>query len=147
MACPPVNGYHAGMESEARGDGGRMEPKFYSSAQVEGSVGAPVAEAGVKLTALHGAPPGEPGGLSALRILQQAQLGMKSLSKIKEEIQEKGMAVEKTSERKEWNPGSKDRPRRDAAQKATDALKKGADAARGRGRRKGRMYQRAGIRN
>jgi hypothetical protein len=58
----------------------------------------------------------------------------------------------KTSERREWNPGPKesgqvDRPRREAAQKAMDALKKGADATRGRGRRKGRMYQRAGIRN
>ncbi len=46
--------------------------------------------------------------------------------------------MEKTSGRKEWNPGSKvsgqeDRPRREAAQKAMDALKKGADATRGRG--------------
>ncbi len=70
--------------------------------------------------------------------------------KIKEEIQEKGLDIEKTSGRKEWNSGSggsgqEDRPRREAAQKATDALKKGADATRGRG--KGRMYQRAGIRN
>ncbi len=129
-----------------------MEPKLHSSAQVEGSVGAPVAGAEVKMTALHGAPPVEPGGLSTLRILQQVQLGMESLSKIKEEIQEKGLEVEKTSERREWNPGPKesgqvDRPRREAAQKAVDALKKGADATRGRGRRKGRVYQRAGIRN
>jgi hypothetical protein len=58
---------------------------------------------------------------------------------------------EKTSGRKEWNTGSgggdEHRPKREAAQKAMDALKKGADATRGRGRRKGRMYQRAGIRN
>jgi hypothetical protein len=39
------------------------------------------------------------------------------------------------------------RPKREAAQKAIDALKKGADATRGRGRRRGRVYQRAGIRN
>jgi hypothetical protein len=61
-------------------------------------------------------------------------------------------AMKRTSGRKEWNPGPRgsgqeDRPRREAAQKAMDALKKGADATRGRGRRKGRMYQRAGIRN
>jgi hypothetical protein len=43
--------------------------------------------------------------------------------------------------------GQEDRPRREASQKAMDALKKGADATRGRGRRKGRMYQRTGIRN
>jgi hypothetical protein len=77
---------------------------------------------------------------------------MESLSKIREEIEEKRLEIEETSEGREWNPGSKDsgledRPRREAAQKAMDALKKGADAARGRGRRKGRMYQRAGIRN
>jgi hypothetical protein len=62
------------------------------------------------------------------------------------------LEVEKTSRKREWNSGSggsgqEDRPRREASQKAMDALKKGADATRGRGRRKGRMYQRAGIRN
>ncbi len=94
LGMPPVNGYHAGMESGAQGDGGRMEPKFYSSAQVERSGGAPVTEAEVKLTALHGAPPVEPGGFSASRILQQVQLGMESLSKIREEIQEKRLEIE-----------------------------------------------------
>jgi hypothetical protein len=129
-----------------------MEPKFYPSAQVERSGGAPVAEAEVKLTALHGAPPVEPGGFSASRILQQVQLGMESMSRIREVIQEERLEMERTSGRKEWNSGSggsgqEDRPRRVATQKAMDALKKGADATQGRGRRKGRMYQRAGIRN
>ena len=53
---------------------------------------------------------------------------------------------------KEYNPdleknSQESRPKREAARKAMDALKKGADATRGRGRRKGRVYQRAGIRN
>ena len=43
--------------------------------------------------------------------------------------------------------GLESRPRRKAAQKATDALKKGAQATRGRGHRRGRMYQRAGAIN
>jgi hypothetical protein len=69
-----------------------------------------------------------------------------------QEIQRNGSERRETSRRKDWNPGSggsglQDRPRREAAQKAMGALKKGADAIRGRGRRKGRMYQRAGIRN
>ncbi len=56
------------------------------------------------------------------------------------------------SESKEYDPGSGEndqegRPKREAAQKAMDALKKGADATRGRGRRRGRVYQRAGARN
>jgi hypothetical protein len=152
LGMPPVNGYHAGMEPGTRGEGGRMEPRFYFSAQVERSVGTPMAEKGVKPAALHRVPPVEPGGFSISQVLQQVQLGMESLSKVKEEVQEKRLEVEKTSRRKEWNTGSggsgqEDRPRREAAQEAIDALKKGADAAQGRGRRKGRMYQRAGIRN
>jgi hypothetical protein len=98
------------------------------------------------------APPVEPGGFSARWILQQVQLGVEGLSKIKAEIQRVGQERGETSGGKEWNSGSggssqEDRPRGEAAQKAMDALKKGADATRGRGRRKGRMYQKAGIRN
>jgi hypothetical protein len=56
------------------------------------------------------------------------------------------------SEASEYGPDSgessqESRPKREAAQKAMDALKKGADETRGRGRRKVRVYQRAGIRN
>jgi hypothetical protein len=43
--------------------------------------------------------------------------------------------------------GQESRPKREAAQKATNALKKGADATRGRGCGRGRVYQKAGIRN
>jgi hypothetical protein len=39
------------------------------------------------------------------------------------------------------------RPRREAVRKATEALRKGADAIRGRGRRKSRIYQGAGGNN
>jgi hypothetical protein len=61
-------------------------------------------------------------------------------------------AAKKNSEGREYNSGSGEsgqdsRPKREAAQKAMDALKRGADATRGRGRRKGRLYQRAGIKN
>ncbi len=64
---------------------------------------------------------------------------------------ERGAAKERP-EAREYNPGlgesgQEGRPKREAAQKAMDALKKGADATRGRGRRRGRVYQRAGIRN
>jgi hypothetical protein len=78
---------------------------------------------------------------------------MEGLVKIKEEVQRAGQeATRKNPGDRDWNPGSGEngqdsRPKREAAQKAMDALKKGADATRGRGRRKGRMYQRAGVRN
>ncbi len=61
-------------------------------------------------------------------------------------------AAKERHEIKEYDPdleknSQESRPKREAAQKAMDALKKGADATRGRGRRRGRVYQRAGIRN
>jgi hypothetical protein len=61
-------------------------------------------------------------------------------------------AAKENLEEKEYKPGSGekgqgDRPEREAAQKAAEALKKGADATRGRGQRKSRLYQGAGARN
>jgi hypothetical protein len=94
----------------------------------------------------------EPGGFSARRILHQIQQGMEGLEKMRNEALEAGQeAAERNPEGREYNSGSREsgqdgRPKREAAQKAMDALKKGADATRGRGRRKGRLYQRAGIR-
>jgi hypothetical protein len=95
----------------------------------------------------------EPGGFSVRRILQQVQQGMEGLAKVKEEVlRAKQEVTGGNPGGREWNPGSGEngqdsRPKKEAAQKATDALKKGADATRGRGQRKGRMYQRAGVRN
>ncbi len=73
--------------------------------------------------------------------------------KIKNEVLRAGQrAAEENPGGEEYNlgPGENsqgDRPKREAAQKATEALKKGADATRGRGQRKGRLYQGAGNRN
>jgi hypothetical protein len=55
-------------------------------------------------------------------------------------------------DRKERIPSAEEmsrenRPRREAARKATEALKKGADEIRGRGKRRGRIYQGAGALN
>ncbi len=107
----------------------------------------------VSAATLDGNPPVEPGGFSVRRILQQIQQGMEGLAKIKNEVLKAGQeATRRDPEGRECNPGSGEggqnsRPKREAAQKAMDALKKGADATRGRGQRKGRMYQRTGIRN
>jgi hypothetical protein len=102
LGMPPVNGYGADMGSGAQGERGRTEPMFHPSARIENGMRTPAAEKGISPAALGRDPPVVPGGLSALRILQQVQLGMESLSKIKMEIQEKGPEVnEKTSGRKE----------------------------------------------
>ncbi len=61
-------------------------------------------------------------------------------------------STKKKPEGREYSSGPREsgqdsRPKREAAQRAIEALKKGADASRGRGQRKGRLYQRAGTRN
>jgi hypothetical protein len=95
----------------------------------------------------------EPGGLPVRRILQQIQLGVEGLVKIRNEVLRAGQgAAEENPEGREYNPGSGEngqgsRPMREAVQKATEAMKKGADATRGQGQRKGRLYQRASTRN
>ncbi len=95
----------------------------------------------------------EPGGHPIGRILQQIQLGVEGLARIRNEVlNTKREAAKERPEARECNPGLGEssqvsRPMREAAQKAMDALKKGADATRGRGRRRGRVYQRAGIKN
>ena len=110
-------------------------------------------EGRISSTTVKGGPPVEPGGLPVRRILQQIQLGVEGLVRIRNEVLRVGQgAAKENPEDREYKPGSGEngqgsRPKREAAQKATEALKKGADATRGRGQRKGRLYQRAGTRN
>ncbi len=107
----------------------------------------------ISSTAVRGGLPVEPGGLPTRRILRQIQLGFEGLVRIRNEVLRAGQgATEENPEGRESNPGSGEngqgnRPKREAVQKATEAMKKGADATRGRGQRKGRLYQRAGTRN
>ena len=110
-------------------------------------------EGRISSTTVKGGPPVEPGGLPVRRILQQIQLGVEGLVRIRNELLRVGQGAAKENlEDKEYKPGSGEngqgnRPKREAAQKATEALKKGGDATRGRGQRRGRLYQRAGTRN
>jgi hypothetical protein len=123
------------------------------SAWFGNSGGTLTTEKGISSATLERNPPEEPGGFSVKRILQQVQPGMEGLARIKNEVLKAGQeAARRDPEGREYNPGSGEsgqdgRPKREAAQKAMDALRKGADATRGRGRRKGWVYQRAGIRN
>ncbi len=107
----------------------------------------------VSSAAAEGSQPVEPGGHSIGRILQQIQLGVEGLERIRSEIMRVGQdkAKEVPGER-EGGPDSREkdqdyRPEGETAPKAEEALKRGADAARGRGQRKSRLYQRAGTRN
>ncbi len=153
LGMPPVNGYNTSVGPGSQRTRDQAELMFPPSAWFDNSGGTLATEKGFSPAAPNGGPPVEPGGFSVRQILQQVQRGMEGLTKIKEEVQRAGQeATRRKPGGKEWNPGSgesgqESRPRREAAQKAMDTLKKGADATRGRGRRKGRMYQRAGVRN
>ncbi len=59
--------------------------------------------------------------------------------------EEKGKSTVSEHEPDPEEGGLGNRSRREAAQKAMDALKKGAHATRGRSHRRGRVYQRAGA--
>jgi hypothetical protein len=153
LGMPPVNGYNTSVGPGSQEARGQAESIFPPSAWLDNSGGTPATEKGVSPAALEGGLPVEPGRFSVQRILQQVKRGMEGLVKIKEEVRRaEHEATRKNPGDRDWNPGSgesgqESRPKREAAQKAMDALKKGADATRGRGRRKGRMYQRAGVRN
>ncbi len=153
LGMPPVNGYNTSFgpgSPEAGDQAGRMFPP---SAWLGNSGEALATERKVSSATLDGNPPVEPGGFSVRRILQQVQQGMEGLAKIKDEVLKTGQeATGRDPWNRGWNSGSGEscqdgRPKREAARKAMDALKKGADATRGRGRKKGRMYQRAGVCN
>ncbi len=103
--------------------------------------------------AAEGNQPVEPGGYPVGRILQQIQLRVEGLERIGNEIMRIGQDKAKEAP-EEWedgpDPREKDRvykPEGETAPEAAEALRKGADAARGRGQRKSRLYQRTGARN
>ncbi len=95
----------------------------------------------------------EPGGHSSGRTLQQVQSRVEDLERIRNRIPRLGQdEAREAPEGQEEGPDPRDgnqvhKLEDEAAPKTTEALRKGADAARGRGRRKGRLYQRTGARN
>ena len=107
----------------------------------------------VSSAAAKGDQPVEPGRHPIGRILQQIQLGVEGLERIGNEIMRMGQdKAKKASGEQEDGPDSREKgqdykPEGETAPKAAEALKRGADAARGRGQRKSRLYQRAGTRN
>jgi hypothetical protein len=153
LGMPPVNGCNTSVGPRGQGAGNQAEMMYSPSAWFGDSGGTLTTEKGISSATLDGSPTVEPGGFPVELILRPVQQGMGGLAKMKEDVlSAKREAAKGNPEDREYSPGSGEsgqdnRPKREAAQKAMDALKKGADATRGRGRRKGRVYQRAGIRN
>jgi hypothetical protein len=153
LGMSPAHGCDTSIDLGSQGAGGQAEmilpPSPWSGSDGE----ALMTEGRISSATVKGGPPVEPGGRPVGRILQQIQLGIEGLARIRSEVLRIGQeAAKENPEEREYEPGSGDkrqdnRPEREAAQKATEALKKGEDATRGRGQRKSRLYQGAGARN
>ncbi len=83
LGMPPVSSYHTDTGPGEQGARGQTVPMICPSAWFENSRGTLATEKGANPAAPHGGPPVEPGGFSVQQILQQVQLGMEGLSKIK----------------------------------------------------------------
>ncbi len=148
LGMSPAHGCSIGADSRSPRVGGPAEmipllPAWFSSGGK-----TLMAKDTISSTAAGGNRPVEPGGRLVEQIWPQTQLKVEGLGRMGDGV----LRMEKAPG--EWDDGSdpreKDqayRPEGETAPKAAEALRKGADAARGRGQRKGRWYQRTGARN
>ncbi len=152
LGMSPAQGYSIGADPRSLKVGGQVEmmpllPRWYSD---DGTL---IARNTVSSVAAEGNQPVEPGGHSIGQTLQQVQLRIEDLERIRNRILRLGRdEAKEVPEGQEEGPDPRDgnqvyKLKGEAAPKTTEALRKGADAARGRGRRKGRLYQRTGARN
>jgi hypothetical protein len=153
LGMSPAHGCSIGANPGSQGVGDQAEMTLPLSTWSGGDGKTLMAKDRISSAAAEGSQPVGPGGHSIGRILQQIQLGVEGLGRIRSEILRIGQDTAKeVPGEKDNGPGSGEkgqgyRPEGEAAPKAAEALKKGADATRGRGQRKSRLYQRAGARN
>ena len=152
LGMSPAHGYSIGADPGSLEVGGQVEmmpllPRWYSD---DGTL---IARNTVSSVAAEGNQPVEPGGHLVGRTLQQTQLRIEDLERIRNRTLRLGQdEAEEAPEEQEEGADLRDgnyvsRLEGEAAPKVTETLRKGADAVRGRGRRKGRLYQRTGARN
>ena len=148
LGMSPAHGYGIGADPRSLEVGGQVEmmsllPRWYSD---DGTL---IARNTVSSVAAEGNQPVEPGGYLFGQTLQQTLLRVEDLEGIRNRILGFGQseAEEAPEEQKEGSdPGKRNQVYKlegEAALKTTEALRKGADAARGRGR----SHQRTGARN
>ncbi len=153
LGMSPAHGCSIGADPRSQGVGGQAEMMPLLPAWSSSNGKTLIAKDTVSSAAAEGNRNMEPGERSIGRILQQIQLGIKGLERIGNEIVRMGQdRAKKVPGEQEDGPDSGEtdhdyKPEGETAPKAAEALKKGADAARGRGQRKSRLYQRAGTRN
>jgi hypothetical protein len=154
LGMSPAHGCSIGADSRSPEVGGPAEmmpllPTWFSSGGK-----TLVTKDTISSAAAGGNRPVEPGGHLVGQIWPQTQWKAEGMERMGDEVwsMEKAPGEKGKSEVSEHGPYLEEsslgnRPKREAARKAMDALKKGADATRGRGYRRGRVYQRAGIKN
>jgi hypothetical protein len=153
LGMSPAHGCSIGADLRSPGVGGLAEVMPLLPTWVSGDGKTLMAKDTISSAAAEGNQPVEPGGYPIGRILQQIQLRIEGPERIGDELARVGQEkVRKAPEEREDGPDPRERdriykPEGEAAPEAAEALRKGAAAARGRGRRKGRLYQRTGARN
>ena len=153
LGMSPAHGCSIGADSRSPGVGGQAEMMPLLPTWFGDDGRTLMTKDTVSSAAAEGNQPVESGEHLIGRILQQIQLGTGGLNRIGNGITRTGQdeAMEAPGEQ-EGGPDSREKgqnhkPKGETAPKAAEALRKGADAARGRGRRKSRLYQRTGARN
>jgi hypothetical protein len=153
LGMSPAHGCSIGADLRSPGVGGPAEVMPLLPTWVGGDGKTLMVKDTVSSAAAEGNQPVEPGGYPIGRILRKIQLRIEGLERIGDEVMRvrQDKAEEAPGERKD-GPDSRERdrvykPEGEATPKAAEALRKGADATRGRGQRKGRLYQRTGARN
>jgi hypothetical protein len=152
LGMSPAHGYSIGADPRSLEVGGQIEmvpllSRWYSD---DGTL---IARNTVSSIAVEGNQPAEPGGYPVGGTLQQIHSRIEDLERTRNRILRLGQdEAEESPEEQEEGPDPRDgnhvyKLEGEAAPKVTETLRKGADAARGRGRRKGRLYQRTGARN
>jgi hypothetical protein len=153
LGMSPTHGCSISANPGCQGVGSQAEMTSPPPTWSSGGEKTLMAKDTVSSAAAEGNQPVEPGGYSIGQILQQIQLGVEGLERIGNEIirirQDKAKEV---PEEQEEGPDSREKdrdykPEGETVPKVAEALRKGADAARGRGQRKSRLYQRTGARN
>ena len=145
LGMSPAHGCSIGVSPGSQGVGERAVMTLPSSAWSGGDGKTLMTRDEISSAATGGSPPAEPGGQPIERVLQRIQLGVEGL-RIGQETAEENLGeqdIKPESREKDQGNG----PESETAPKTAEALKKGAYATRGRGQRKSRLYQRAGVRN
>jgi len=145
LGMSPAHGCSISVNPGSQGVGDQEVITLPSPAWSGGNEKTLMTREKISSAAAEGGPPVEPGGHPIEQVLQQIQLEIKGLrvgqGTTKENLGEQDIEYDSREEDQDNGPESETAP------KTAKALKKGADATRGRGQRKSRLYQRAGVRN